>query len=122
MSQNIEQSERDAFYRESLEKIEREFNPENCTITFEDDAEEEYKYVLTDLGELERDFLKGHNLVAKWTFVAQNDTVQVTPVIPKDVVASSNPQDLQNYIKSKIIETATATLLKQKYPTETLND
>jgi len=118
MSQNNGQSGKEAFYQESLEKIEREFDPENCTITFEDDTEEEYKYVLTDLGELDRDFLKEHNLIAKWTFVAQNDTTQVTPIISKDIVASSTSEELQSCIKKKVIEDAVAALLKQKYPSD----
>ncbi len=117
MSQNNGQSGKEAFYHESLEKIEREFDPENCTITFEDDAEEEYKYVLTDLGALDRNFLKEHNLIAKWTFVAQNDTTEITPTIPKDIVAASTPEELQSHIKNKIIEAAVAILLEQKYPT-----
>ena len=116
MSQNNGQSGKEAFYQESLEKIEREFDPENCTITFEDDAEEEYKYVLTDLGQLERDFLNEHNLIAKWTFVVENVTTQITPIISRDIVASSTPEELQNHIKNKIIEEAVATLVKQKYP------
>lgn len=116
MSQNNGQSGKEAFYQESLERIEREFVPENCTITFEDDADEEYKYVLTDLGELDRDFLKDHNLIAKWTFVVINDTTEITPTISRDIVAASSPEELQSYIKNKVIEEAVATLLKQKYP------
>lgn len=116
MSQNNGQSGKEAFHQESLEKIEREFDPENCTVTFEDDADEEYKYVLTDLAELDRDFLKKHNLIAKWTFVAGNDTTQVTPRISKDVVAASSPEELQTLVKNKVIEAAVAILLEQKYP------
>ena len=116
MSQNNGQSGKEAFYQESLEGIKREFDPENCTITFEDDAEEEYKYVLTDLGALDHDFLKEHNLIAKWTFVVENVTTQITPMISKDIVAASTAEELQSYIKNKIIEEAVAALVKQKYP------
>lgn len=116
MSQNNGQPSKETFYQESLEKIEREFDPENCTITFEDDLDEEYKYVLTDLSALEPDFLKNHNLIAKWMFVAGNETTQVSPVISKETVAANTLAELQNLIKSKIIEQAVATLVKQKYP------
>lgn len=116
MSQNNGQQTAEIFREESLDKITREFDADNCTITFEDDAEEEYKYVLSDLPELDQNLLKEHNLVAKWTFVVADETTEIMPVIARDVVAQSTPAELQNHIKNTVIEQAVALLVKHKYP------